>query len=79
MCTPVQAVNEDLGWARLHFSLHSISRVSLLPDQAAELHQQQTARAWLFQVHEAYLPCLDQHILQGSDTLQCCLLCLQSE
>ena len=79
MCTPVQAVNEDLGWACLHFSLHSISRVSLLPDQAAELHQQQTARAWLFQVHEAYLPCLDQHILQGSDTLQCCLLCLQSE
>jgi len=79
MYTPGQAVNEHLGRACLHVSLHSISGVSLLPSQAAERHQQQTARAWLFQVHEAYLPCLDQHIIQRSDPLQCCLLCRVSE
>jgi len=79
MYTPGQAVNEHLGRACLHVSLQTISMVSLLPGQAAELHQQQITSDWLFQVHEAYLPCLDQHIVQGSDPLQCCLLCLQSE
>ena len=56
MYAPGQAVDEDLGRARLHVSLRSISRVSLLPDQAAELHQQQIKSGWLFQVHEALPP-----------------------
>jgi len=59
MYTPDQAMNEDLGRVPLHASLHTISRVSLLPGQAAELHQQQTTSHWLFQVCEAYLPCLN--------------------